>query len=279
MASELLLGAMVFGPNSGGNRLNHSRSIRGNEVLSIWLLIVFALGGCAWPLERRTRVTAGDRAGMATDLALRNLCDVDRIRARSDFLAGIEVDRFRQVALKISKAITSEDIDELRRLGDVGEVGKDLDSTLRKRRAELIEQIYSTATSHAGFKLGVNEKIESTELSFSVDIDPLSSGNDPYVNLVKGYLPEKTSESSRSGVGTIVNVILGAYPDQSRYHVHLLRVYRMDSRADGTPVPLYEALSLTQYIQELLPRQCVSAGSSLDLESFDTLAGLSSDHG
>jgi hypothetical protein len=241
-----------------------------------WVSFVFLavqLAGCTWPVDRRVISGSGRSIGDASDSALRNLCDVDRIRARTEALNRFEVDKLRGVAVKISKNVSQADISDLLRLEKARDNGRDLGSNIHKRRIELIEQIYSEAISRAGFKAGSSSKLEDSELQYAVEVDPLSSGNESYVNLVRGQL-ELSRGIEGNRVGAVSEVALGVYPDQTRYWVTLSRIYRFDTQPGGLLSPLYELVSLSQYIEEMLPSQCASVGSSLDPESFNTVSGL-----
>jgi hypothetical protein len=216
---------------------------------------------------------SGDPSDSA-DSALRNLCDVDRIRARTEALNRFEVEKLRGVAIKISKNVSQADISDLLRLEKARENGRDLNSNIHKRRVELIEQIYSEAISRAGYKIGNRTKLEDSNLQYAVEVEPLSSGNDRYVNLVRGQ-PESSRGIEGNRVGAVSEVALGAYPDQTRYWITLSRIYRFETQPGGLLSPLYELISLSQYVEEMLPSQCASVGSSLDPDSFNTVSGLS----
>jgi hypothetical protein len=240
--------------------------------LSGWIgfaMLALGMSACNLPVDPRNVSSVGRSSDESQDWALRNLCDVDRVRARSEVLRRFEVDRFRDIALRISKNLTRADVTDLLRLASARDPGPGM----RKRRVDLIGQIYSDAIARAGYRAGFSSRFEDSPWSYVVEIDPLSSGNDLYVNLVTGNV-KPDAGLGVGEAGAVEEVILGAYPDQSRYWITLSRVYRTESQPGGGATSLYEGVSLSQYVDEMLPRQCAPVGSGLDPESFNTVAGL-----
>jgi len=244
------------------------------RILVVALMCGSVFTGCAnylmgRSLARNKNVPGASAQLDPVDLSTRALCDVTRARARMELLKRYDVDHFRAIMLKISKEVTSEEIDGLRKMADIQIPGRGLPPGLVTRRGELVSSIYKGALIRSGFKINSNEIIRENGVSYSIGIDPLSAGNDLYVILMQGHIAQTREEE-----GSITQVLLGVNPDQTRYYVGFNRFSRYETQADGTRVPVYESTSLADAAEESVPRYCVQAGSALNVEEFNTIAGL-----
>lgn len=235
------------------------------------VLSASVLSGCAPFLPMRTFGNLADRNDPSKKggLATQALCDVDRVRARTELLKRIDIDKFREVAQKVSREVTQEEITDLRRLEVSRRSGTDGSSEIGRRRSELIGEIYTGAIIRAGYKPSATETIPGTDLSYTVGVDSSSSGTDMYAGLLVGHLSKEAGQE-----GKIAQISLATNPDQSRYYVELYEFSRYETQADGSHLPVYSTLSLYDYVDQAAPHYCEQVESALDQQEFNTISGV-----
>lgn len=211
------------------------------------------------------------------DKARQALCDVERSRARDDALKQFDVEIFRQAALKVSQALTADEISDLVRLTPPPSdpsTNRSPDWEVDRQRDQLVAQIYTDAIERAGDKQSDPQAVAgNTALTYTTDVDA-SATDGPYAEFLVGQL-SKTAPPA----GAVAEVGLAALPDQSRYYVDVYTVSRYEIAADGTQQPVYDNESLYENASETIPRSCDGVSTELDLGQFNTVPGLGSASG
>lgn len=215
--------------------------------------------------------TKGGVVAPQTNKDEQSLCDVRRNRARIETLQRTHIDRFREVALKISKMMTEEDVSSLVDLFPPG--AGSLDPEFLRQRNEIVSEIYTKTINRAGYTPPESQPLSDTGLSVTIGVDPVSSSDDRYTEFLVGRLANGNNLSE----GDLYQVSLAADPRQDRYFVRLYLFSRYDVQADGTSRPILTSESLFDYATEQTPRSCDGVPSALDLDAFNTIPGLGYD--
>jgi hypothetical protein len=247
--------------------------MRNTVLIFIGLNTVMGLTGCELfreyninnpSNEASKSASAASKAPKASD---QTLCDVERTRARSEVLKRIQIENFRELALKVSRAVSSDEVKDLKKLEAVQFNGSDWE--IGRARGELVAQIYTDAIIRAGFLPPDLQTIPGTTLSATIGLDTISASNDRYAEFLVGTLENKLGEE-----GSIAKVSLAANPDQSRYFVRVYRLSRVETKRDGSLNPVFTTENLFDAAEERVPRTCDAIETALNAEEFNTIPGL-----
>ncbi len=202
--------------------------------------------------------------------ALQSVCDVTRLRAREQILKRIEIEKLRTVALKVSHELSKDELSSLELLNPSAEnSAQDLSLQAARERAELIAAIYNGAIRRSGTNLSSGETPIQPGLSYTVGIDPVTSGEDSYTSIVFGHYKPIDSQNV-----LFEQVALAPTPDQSRYYVELYQVGGLETRADENRPPVYTTLSLFDAVDAAVPSYCSQIESALNMKDFNTVPGI-----
>jgi hypothetical protein len=234
-------------------------------ILPAWAILGLGLSGCAdffRDTATAARIVKGPSVIPATPE--QTLCDVQRSRARIETLNRLSVEKFRQVALKVSQAITPEDVTTLAQIDSTRGTS---DDDMNRQRAEIIDDIYSAAIIRAGFSSPQSVPITGTELSATVGID--SSGADSFAEFVTGRFGKDFGPE-----GSVAQVTLAANAAQTKYLVRIYHFVRYETQTNGTTRPIFTSETLFENAASQIPRTCDTQATRLDEDDFNTIPGL-----
>jgi len=246
--------------------------VRKIQAIALVAFSGWAMMGCAEFFRQGTTTTnVGKIPAKDGKASMQALCDVQRTRTRAELLKRVQIEKFREVALKVSDEVTKDEIADLTRMEFTRRIGNDT-WEIGRARGELIAEIYTGAIVRAGFKPEASEPFTGSDLSYTLAIDAGEAGMDPYAEFLEGNLSKNLGAE-----GTYAKVALAANANQSRYYVTLYEFSRYETHAGGTQIPIFTSTNLFDAASADLPRYCDSnVGTALSVEDFNTVGGLGS---